>query len=100
MDSMRIIYLYLYDVERVLVRHLLNTKIFFGWNFLENNAKANIDASGGIISANSGPLNTVKSACNAVYVIETTKIEGNVFNTFKPSIINISKNGIKEVNKG
>lgn len=78
----------------------LNSEDIFGWNFLENNAKANIDASGGIISANSGPLNTVKSACNAVYVIETTKIEGNVsLIPLKPSIINISKNGIKKLIK-
>ena len=33
----------------------------FGWNFLENTANANIVNNGGIISANSGPLNTVNN---------------------------------------
>lgn len=38
----------------------------FRLELLENKAKASIDASGGIISANSGPLNTVNSACKTV----------------------------------
>ena len=41
-------------------------KIFLGWNFLENKANANIEASDGMISANSGPLNTVSNPCKTV----------------------------------
>ena len=41
-------------------------KIFLGWNFLENTANTPIVTNGGMMSANSGPTNTVIKPCNTV----------------------------------
>ena len=50
---------HIFRIQSDVATSLWILKMCLGWNFLENSANATIATNGGIMSANSGPINTV-----------------------------------------